>query len=106
MPSYAFWLMTVMIPNTRNSSLPLLSTTKSHWSLSQADKILGNGLANANTRRVLKRELRLVKPEESEDAALFASETMVRKVMPKPSLNNISKNTVSEHGFRSPTYIS
>merc|ERR1719473_756785 len=82
-----------MIQNTRSSSLLSLSK-KSHLSLSQAEPILENGPDNANTKREIRESS--VKLDTLEDAALFASETMVRRVMPRPELKTISRSTASE----------
>merc|ERR1712072_211934 len=85
-----------MIQNTRSSSLLLPSNRKSHCSQFHKDNNLENGLDNANMRRALKRERKLVPPERSKAAAHFALETMVRRVTPRPSLKNTSRNTTSE----------
>merc|ERR1711976_544776 len=81
MLSFACWLKTVMIQNTKNSSLLLLSKTKSHLSLFHLELTSENGLVNANTKKVMEKIRILVRPERLRVAAPFALETMVKIAM-------------------------
>merc|ERR1712166_1324907 len=82
-------LMTVMIQNTKNSSLASPSKTKSHSSPLRRDKISVNGSDNANT-------IKKVSPERLEVLLPSPSSTMEKTPRLLPTLNNTSRITTFE----------